>query len=532
MASELIGLRIAIQGVAEARRNIGVVQGDIGNLEKQIRSLSGTSQTIGRSLVSVGDTLSRIGRDLTITLSAPLAAISGLLVRSGIQFEDTFAGIAKTVEGVAEVGANGLLQVTEAGSVLRNEIRQLAQEIPVSANELNNIGQIAGQLGVRGTDNLLTFIETVAKMGVATNLSSQEAAFGIARMFNILDPVGREVQNVGEFTTRTAATLVDLGNNASATESEILDMALRLSGAGRVAGLSTPQILGFSASLAEIGVRAELGGTAVSRVLQEMVFAIADGGDELESFAKLAGKTAADFAADFKGDPTTAMIEFIKKLAEAQEQGLPGLKDILDDVGLGGVRVRDVLNRLGGDTGVLTKNVNRANEAWEKQMALQVEAEKRFSTIQSKIGILKNRFVDLGITIFDLVKEDLNRFLTAIGDLIDMFKTLDPNTQKLIITLTGIAIAIGPILAVVGILISLLGAVVTGIGALLSPVALLVAGVAAAVLGLGFLVAQFIDVQDVVQGVIDFIKKLIDTISGLLTGKISVKDIFPPDIKV
>src|SRR3990167_9146427 len=59
------------------------------------------------------------------------------IIQSGIEFEHTFGGIRKTVEGTAEDFA-----------LLANQIRQMAKEIPLSVNELNKIGEIAGQLGI------------------------------------------------------------------------------------------------------------------------------------------------------------------------------------------------------------------------------------------------------------------------------------------------------------------------------------------------------------------------------------------------
>ena len=94
-------------------------------------------------------------------------------VGAASRFEDSFAGIRKTVE--ASEGQFQDLQLT---------IRNMATEIPIATNELNNIGELGGQLGIQ-TGGLPIFIETIAKIGVATRLSTETAALSLARMKEI-----------------------------------------------------------------------------------------------------------------------------------------------------------------------------------------------------------------------------------------------------------------------------------------------------------------------------------------------------------
>ena len=72
------------------------------------------------------------------------------------------------------------------GKELRGELIALSLELPITADELAVVTAAAGQLGVRGTENLLRFTEIAAGMGVATDLSSEQAAIALARISNIL----------------------------------------------------------------------------------------------------------------------------------------------------------------------------------------------------------------------------------------------------------------------------------------------------------------------------------------------------------
>jgi len=123
-------------------------------------------------------------------------------------------------------------------------------------------------------------------------------------------------------------------------------MALRVAAAGRIAGLTEQEILGISAAMIELGIKSERGGTAYSRILQEMMFAIADGGPQLQEFARIAGVTSEELATLFKEDPTAAVQKFTEGFAAMKEAGQI-TQDELDALNLTGVRVIEVLSLLG-----------------------------------------------------------------------------------------------------------------------------------------------------------------------------------------
>ena len=77
------------------------------------------------------------------------------------------------------------------------------------------------------------------------------------------------------------SAIVDLGNNLATTESEITEMGLRLAGAGKQIGMTEGDIVGFAAALSSVGIEAEAGGSAFSRLMVQMQLATETGVEAL-----------------------------------------------------------------------------------------------------------------------------------------------------------------------------------------------------------------------------------------------------------
>ncbi|HLT11472.1 MAG TPA: phage tail tape measure protein, partial [Micromonosporaceae bacterium] len=219
------------------------------------------------------------------------------------------------------------------------------------------------------------------------------------------------MQTAPEDVRRLASALVDLGNSSATTESEILEMALRIAGAGRTIGLSEQQVLGFAAALSSVGIRAEAGGTAISRVFLEIDSAVSRSGDNLDAFAEVAGVSAQQFAEAYRRDAGQAIAAFIAGLGRVQRTG-GDVNQVLDRLGLTEIRVSDALRRIAGAGDLLNKTLEISNRAWDENEALTAEAERRYGTVEARLQIARNQLNDFAISIGQ-------NMLPVLGDMVD-----------------------------------------------------------------------------------------------------------------
>lgn len=373
--------------------------------EEQKRSYKQTEQQAKRSAENAerywsgaaGKIKSAVSTGMKATGAAVIAGGTASL-KASISFESAFAGVKKTVNATDKELAT-----------MRKDILNMSKEMPTSANEIAGVAEAAGQLGIK-TKNIAGFSKTMVMLGDSTNMSADTAATSLARLANITGMPQTQFDRLG-------STIVDLGNNLATTEQEITDMALRLAGAGSQVGMSEADILSFAGALSSVGIEAESGGTAFSTLMSKMKLATTTGGEDLQAFAQVAGMSSDQFAKAFKEDAAGAIISFIQGLDNVNKNGGSAIKT-LDDMGLSDIRMRDALLRAAGASGTFTKALKIGNNAWKENKALTNEAKQRYKTLESRIKMLGNKFVALGIAVGDELKGPLADGVAAASDAI------------------------------------------------------------------------------------------------------------------
>ncbi len=333
-----------------------------------------TEASLGRADGAFGRTGSRwqtISSGLAVGFLAVGAAL-GFSLFQAISWESAFAGVAKTVDGTTAELAD-----------LEAELLDLSNRLPATREEIAGVAEAAGALGIE-RENIAAFTETMIGLGEATNLTADEAATMLAQFANIMGTPQAAVESLAD-------ALVNLGNNGASTEREILDMALRLAGAGATIGLTEDQVLALSNAMASMGIPAELGGSALSRVMAKIEVAVANGADKVHDFAEITGESAAQFAAAWESDPGAAFENFVTSLGTLQEEGA-NVIGLLAELGIKGQQERDVMLRLTSGHEGLAKSMD---DVADSAGALATEVDKRYATAESQLRTFRNQVTNI-----------------------------------------------------------------------------------------------------------------------------------------
>ncbi|CEO04858.1 phage tail tape measure protein [[Clostridium] sordellii] len=402
-----------------------------------LKTFNDSTLSAGDRFKALGSTLSSVGRGLTTGVTLPLAGVGVASSKAAIDFESAFAGVRKTVDASEKD-----LKKIETG------IRDMAKEMPTAATEIAGVAEAAGQLGIK-TPDILDFTKTMVMLGDSTNLSAEEAATSLAKFANVTKMSMDDIDRLG-------STVVALGNNLATTEKDIVSMSLRLGAAGTQIGLSQDQILSFAGALSSVGIEAEMGGSAFSKLMIEMQLATEKGGESLEQFANVAGMSGEQFKKAFQEDATTAIMAFLEGLGTAEERGQSAI-GILADMGIEEVRLRDTILRAANAHDVFGEALKIGAEGWKENTALVNEANQRYETTKSKLEILKNNFIEVGISIGEQLLPYIQQFVEWLQGLVQKFQELSPETKDFIVKAGLIAAALGPVLMIVGNLIQFVG---------------------------------------------------------------------------
>lgn len=410
-----------------------MVAGLIGGAEvsivvRAVDKFSRTFKSLGAQIRQVGLAAGLLGGALAVGL--------GFAVKQAIDFETAFTGVRKTVD------------LTEKEfEELEKRFKTLSTEIPVSFVELSRIGEVAGQLGISGVDNLEKFTETIAGIGRITNLSSEEAAQSFARIAAVMQ---EPIENID----RMASVVVELGNNFETSEREIVEFATRIAGVGNIVGLTTANILSIATAFTSVGVQAEAGGTAVQKVLLALNKAVVESDDNLFVFAKTAGLAIDDFKELFERDAIAAFDKFVAGLGQAGDDAI----NILSELGLEDQRLVRAFLSLAGTGDKLNQTIVAGTQEWVTNTAAVEETNKAYATAQSQIDILKNKIKLLGAEFGEqLVPTILDVIDFGINPLIDFFSELDDKQKDIIVTVTAVTAAVLGLTVVTAFLAGLVG---------------------------------------------------------------------------
>lgn len=487
-------LEATISGVSQQLEELERTQSNTNGV-KGVRESTSAYQGLASQLKNTGKGIKEVGESID-TITKPIQYASTALAAGGvasakfaIDFEDSFAGVKKTVDATPEQLAKikqGIIDLSTTGIDGRGAI-------PQTATELNELAAAGGQLGI-SQENIIDFTEVMAQMGSATNLVGEEGAATLARFMNVMGTSQGEIRNIG-------SAIVDLGNHSATTESEIAEMALRMGKYGSSVRMSAADVLGYSAALSSLGIEAQMGGSAIGRTWLSIETAVASGGEGLTKFAKYSGKSAEEFKEQWNTDSSGAFNGLLKGLQSAEN-----LTVALDDLGINNTQDIQAMMALVNGYDLVTESVNRSNTAYQENTALQEEFNAKNETTASKLANTKNNIIEAARSIGETMLPSIQDASTTVADFAKGLSQMSDEQKRAVVNTGATVIAIGAISKVsagaikgVGGIVEAVGNIkkafsaggalakfaptLTSIGAAAGPAALAVAGIATAAIG-------------------------------------------------
>ena len=424
-------LEATISGVSQQLEELERTQSNTKGV-KGVRESTSAYQGLASQLKDTGKGIKEVGESID-TITKPIQYASTALAAGGvasakfaIDFEDSFAGVKKTVDATPEQLSKikqGIIDLSTTGIDGRGAI-------PQTTTELNELAAAGGQLGI-SQENIIDFTEVMAQMGSATNLVGEEGAATLARFMNVMGTSQGEIRNIG-------SAIVDLGNNSATTESEIAEMALRMGKYGSSVRMSAADVLGYSAALSSLGIEAQMGGSAIGRTWLSIETAVASGGEGLTKFAKYSGKSAEEFKEQWNTDSSGAFNGLLKGLQSAKN-----LTVALDDLGINNTQDIQAMMALVNGYDLVTESVNRSNTAYQENTALQEEFNAKNETTASQMQIAKQNIIEAARSIGETMLPSIKDASTTVADFAKGLSQMDDEQKRAVVNTGATVIALG-----------------------------------------------------------------------------------------
>lgn len=471
----------------------GKIMGQIDKMTNNFRSLDVVNTRYQKGMTNIG-----FGAAGIYGLNAALHGATD----KAIAFESSMAGIKKVVDFPNPV----------AFKEFGNDLLKMSRYIPITANGLADIAAAGGEQGVQFQD-LLKYVDDVAKMSTAFDISPALAGDSIGKLANIYQiPIG-QISNLGDVINH-------LSNNTNAKAAAMIDVLGRVGGISTAIGLTATQTSALSAAMLSLGQAPEVAGTAINALLLKLGTARNQGNDFIQGLASI-GLSVKGLENNFKGGAQQAITDFLMRISSLEKHS-----QMLVLGKLFGQEYSDNLAGLVGNMGlyerILGMVANKSQYAGSMQTEFLIKALTTANMLQLLSNNWDNLMINTGSIFLPKIVEWVGKMNNVMGNVSD---TVMRWTSLFPYLASGLADVAGWIFGIVGGLSAL--AVLSGIGTILgagfalltSPLMLTLGAIAALGYGIYKLIEYWpqirIAAKDAIESVIKYVTDLGDRLAQI-----------------
>ncbi|WP_337225399.1 phage tail tape measure protein [Staphylococcus capitis] len=412
------------------REMIAVSKSSVGRLGQ-------TFSEIGPKIRSIGDSMRSVGRNMSLHVTAPIAAGFGAAMKKSIDFDDTMRKVKATS------GATG-----DEFNQLRTKALQMGRDTKFTASES---AEAMNYMALAGWDtkDMLKGVGGVMDLAAA---SGEDLASVSDIVTDNLTAFGMKAKDSTHFADVLAQT-------SSKANTDVRGLGEAFKYAAPVAGA-----LGYSVEdtsiaiglMSNAGIKGEKAGTALRTMFTNLSKPTKAMKDEMDKL----GISITDSNGEML--PMRDVLDQLrgKMGGLSKDQQAAAASTIFGKEAMSGALA--VINASDEDYKKLTKSIDGSKGA-SKRMANEMEGG-----IGGAMRKMKSAIESLAISLGDALAPMLYKVATWVTKLANKFSNLPTGVQKTIAVVGLLAAAIGPLLMVFGVMASTIGTAITVLGSLMT----------------------------------------------------------------
>lgn len=314
-------------------------------------------------------------------------------------FVDMYADMKEHMSGVSKY--TGL--AAEAVDELNEAFKKIDTRTP--REKLNDLAADAGRLGIKGTQNILDFVDAADQINLALGEDlGEDGVKNIGKLTQLFSD-GRAM-GLKNGMLATASVINELAQSSSAAEPYLLEFTARLASIGNTANMAQSDITSIAAVLDQGMVGVEKGATAMQNVLTAIYRRPA-------KMAKAAGLDVKKFTELVKTDANAALLQFIGALKDARS--LENIAPMLEEMKLSGSGVTQTLATLANGLDNLKATQQQASLAFLEHTSATKEAEAANSTVQAQLEKAQKAYKDLAVELGGHLEPVVKHLVSSTG---------------------------------------------------------------------------------------------------------------------
>lgn len=349
-------------------------------------------------------------------------------IKQAMKFESVMADIRKLVH----------FDTPQEFAEMGEQLKKLSLRVPMAVDGLAHIAAAAAQAGIAKKD-ILEFTENAAQMGVAYNITAEQAGDMMAKWRSAFDMNQKQVMQLADQVNI-------LSDNSAATGVEIGEVVTRIGALGKIAGVTQSQLSALAATSIGGGFKSDQAATGIKKL-----FTVLKSGDAItksqgEALDKL-GINVVQLSKDIQNKGAPAILDVLRKIKKLDEyKQVSALKSIFGEEAVGPIAA------LANNIDQVEKNLTLVGEEANYAGSMLREFNARSATTENTMQLFKNSISAVAITVGNTFLPSLNQMMTDINKTLN--DSIMPFVQahlESIKTLGQVALALAGVVAAVAI---------------------------------------------------------------------------------
>ena len=381
---------------------------------QKIRQVKAEIDKVNAELKQSESMLTRVKNrinDWGATAATAAAALTGVIA-AGKAAVQTYAEMQQEEANVRKYTGMTEEQVNHLNDAFKK------MDTRTSREELNQLAQEAGRLGLQSEEDVLGFVRAADKINVSLDDLGDGATLTLSKLTDIFGD--KERLGVEQSLLAVGSVINELSQNSTAAAPYLAEFGQRLAGVGAQAHMTIPEIMGFGAVLDSQGQKLEMSSTALSKVIMNLF-------KDPAKIAKATGLAVEEFSETCKRSTNEGLLMLLDRLHELG--GIDSLAPVFADMGENGARASAVLAALAGNVDMVRQQQEAANVAFQEAVSIDKEFTVQNTTVQAELEKRKKIFqehaIELGqklLPVMGYFHSSMSYTMKALSTTIDFVK--------------------------------------------------------------------------------------------------------------